>query len=88
MAVLAVAKVGRGFRVTISKDVRELLELEEGDGLLFFKTEGWMKRICLKELFALTKRRKFRIETNACVLSQILLVMFFCVIARAQLFKV
>lgn len=49
MAVLAVAKISRGFRVTIPKDVRELLELEEGDELLFFKTEGWMKRICLRK---------------------------------------
>ncbi|MFQ6065580.1 MAG: AbrB/MazE/SpoVT family DNA-binding domain-containing protein, partial [Candidatus Bathyarchaeia archaeon] len=30
LAVLAVVKVGRGFRVTIPKEVRELLELEEG----------------------------------------------------------
>ncbi|NIP66713.1 AbrB/MazE/SpoVT family DNA-binding domain-containing protein [Candidatus Bathyarchaeota archaeon] len=49
MAVLATAKVGSGFRVTIPKEVRDLLELEEGEELLFFETEGWIKRICLRK---------------------------------------
>ena len=51
MAVLAIVKVGRDFRVTIPKEVRELLELEEGDELLFFKAEGWIKRVCLRKRY-------------------------------------
>lgn len=49
MAVLAVAKVGTDFRVTIPKEVRELLELKKGDELAFYKTEGWINRICLRK---------------------------------------
>ncbi len=51
LAVLAIVKVGRGFRVTIPKEVRKLLELEEGDELLFFKTEGWIRRVCLRKSY-------------------------------------
>jgi AbrB family looped-hinge helix DNA binding protein len=49
LTVLAIAKVGHGFRVTIPKEARELLELEEGDELLFYKTKGWIKRVCLRK---------------------------------------
>ena len=52
LAVLAVCKVRQGFRVTIPKEVRELLELEEGDELLFFKTRGWVKHICIRKSYA------------------------------------
>ncbi len=52
MAVLATAKVGRNFRVTIPQEVRDLLELEEGDEVLFFKTKGWIRRICLRKTYA------------------------------------
>jgi AbrB family looped-hinge helix DNA binding protein len=55
LAVLAIVKVGRDFRVTIPKEVRELLELEEGDELLFFKTKGWIKRVCLRKSYAHVK---------------------------------
>lgn len=51
MAILATAKVGRNFRVTIPQEVRELLELEEGDEVLFFKTEGWIRRVCLRKSY-------------------------------------
>lgn len=49
MAVLAIAKVGRDFRVTLPKEVRKLLELKEGDELVFFTTEGWIRRVCLRK---------------------------------------
>jgi AbrB family looped-hinge helix DNA binding protein len=49
MAVLAIVKIGQDFRVTIPKRVRELLELEEGDELVFFKTEGWKGRACFRK---------------------------------------
>ncbi len=52
MAVLAIVKIGQDFRVTIPKEVRELLELEEGDELIFFKTEGWKTRLCLRKSYA------------------------------------
>ena len=52
LAVLAIVKVGQGFRVTIPREVRKLLELEEGDELLFYKTKGWIKRICLRKSYA------------------------------------
>jgi AbrB family looped-hinge helix DNA binding protein len=51
LAVLAISKVGQSFRVTIPKEVRELLELEEGDELLFFKTRGWVKHICIRKSY-------------------------------------
>jgi len=58
MAVLAIVKVGRDFRVTIPKEVRELLELEEGNELVFFKTEGWKRRVCLRKSYAHTNKKK------------------------------
>ena len=50
MAILATVKVGRNFRITIPNEVRELIELEQGDELVFFKTEGWKRRVCLRKL--------------------------------------
>jgi AbrB family looped-hinge helix DNA binding protein len=52
MPVTATAKIGRNFRVTIPKEIRELLELEEGDELLFFKTKGWKRRVCFRKSYA------------------------------------
>jgi AbrB family looped-hinge helix DNA binding protein len=52
LAVLAMCKVGQGFRVTVPKEVRELLKLEEDDELLFFKTKGWVKHICIRKSYA------------------------------------
>jgi AbrB family looped-hinge helix DNA binding protein len=51
MGALAVAKIGTDFRVTIPKEIRELLELDEGDELLFFQTEGWIERVCLRKSY-------------------------------------
>ncbi len=57
LAVLAIGKVGQSFRVTIPKEVRELLELEEGDELLFFKTKGWIKHICIRKRYEGTGKK-------------------------------
>jgi len=49
MTVLATAKVSKGFRVTIPKEARELLELEEGDEIVFFSVEGMLGRVCFRK---------------------------------------
>jgi len=51
MVVLVTAKVGRDFRVTLPKEVRELLELKEGDELVFYTVErrGGIKRVCIRK---------------------------------------
>ncbi|MDH5782101.1 MAG: AbrB/MazE/SpoVT family DNA-binding domain-containing protein [Candidatus Bathyarchaeota archaeon] len=51
-------KVSRDFRVTIPKRVRELLELEEGDELVFFKTEGWKGRVCFRKSHTRANKEK------------------------------
>ena len=58
MTVLTIVKVSRGFRVTIPKRVRELLELEEGDELVFFKTEGWKGHVCFRKSHTRAKKEK------------------------------
>ena len=37
------------FRVTIPKEVRELLELKQGDDVVFFTVEGWKGRVCFRK---------------------------------------
>jgi AbrB family looped-hinge helix DNA binding protein len=49
MVVLAAGKVGREFRVTLPKEVRELLGLKEGDKLVFFTAEGWKGHVCFRK---------------------------------------
>jgi AbrB family looped-hinge helix DNA binding protein len=49
MTVLATVTIGKNSRITVPKEVRNLLELEEGDELLFFKTRGWKRRVCLRK---------------------------------------
>lgn len=49
MAVLATARVGRDFRVTIPKEVRELLELSEGEEIVFFARRGTKGRACFRK---------------------------------------
>jgi AbrB family looped-hinge helix DNA binding protein len=58
MTVLTIVKVSRDFRVTIPKRVRELLELEEGDELVFFKTEGWKGRVCFRKSHTRANKEK------------------------------
>ncbi|MFQ5822376.1 MAG: AbrB/MazE/SpoVT family DNA-binding domain-containing protein [Candidatus Heimdallarchaeota archaeon] len=49
MTILATAKVSKGFRVTIPKEARELLELEEDDEIVFFTVEGLLGRVCFRK---------------------------------------
>lgn len=48
MAVLAKAKVGRDFRVTVPQEVREHLQLNEGEELVFFTIEDQRGRVCFR----------------------------------------
>ena len=49
LAILAVARVGRDFRVTLPREVRDHLELKEGDELVWFTTEGFTGRVCFRK---------------------------------------
>jgi len=49
MTVLANVKIGRDFRITIPKEVREVLELKQGDEILFFTMERWKGRVCFRK---------------------------------------
>ncbi len=49
MSILATAKISRDFRVTIPKEVREFLELEEGEEIVFFEVEGMLGRVCFRK---------------------------------------
>jgi AbrB family looped-hinge helix DNA binding protein len=49
MTILATAKISKDFRVTIPKEAREFLELEEGEEIVFFKVEGMLGRVCFRK---------------------------------------
>ena len=49
MTILATAKISKGFRVTIPKEARKFLELEEGEEIVFFKVEGMLGRVCFRK---------------------------------------
>jgi len=49
MAVLGTTKVSKDFRVTIPKEVRDLLELKEGVEIVFFTVEGSKGRVCFRK---------------------------------------
>jgi len=49
MAVLAEAKVSKGFRVTLPTAVRDFLRVTEGSSLLFFTVEGMKGRIGVRK---------------------------------------
>lgn len=48
MSILATAMVSKGFRVTIPKEARKFLEIEEGDEIVFFTVEGMQGRVLPK----------------------------------------
>jgi AbrB family looped-hinge helix DNA binding protein len=49
MTILKTAKISKGFRVTIPKEVREIIELEEGDEIVFFTVENVLTRVCFRK---------------------------------------
>ncbi len=49
MTILATVKLSKGFRVTVPKEAREFLGLEEGDEIVFFTVEGNLGRVCLRK---------------------------------------
>jgi AbrB family looped-hinge helix DNA binding protein len=49
MAILTTARVGRDFRITVPKEVRELLALSEGDELVFYRLGRTKGRVCFRK---------------------------------------
>ena len=46
---MATGRVGRDFRVTLPREVREFLELEEGEELVFFTIGERKGRVCFRK---------------------------------------
>ena len=49
MAILATASIGKDFRITIPREVREFLKLKEGDEVIFFSVARQRGRACLRK---------------------------------------
>ena len=49
MAILATANIGKDFRITIPREVREFLKLEEGNAIIFFSVAKQTGRACLRK---------------------------------------
>jgi len=49
MAVLATGSVGRNFRVTLPREVRDYLELKEGEELVFYTLGDQKGRVCFRK---------------------------------------
>ncbi|MFW6110490.1 MAG: AbrB/MazE/SpoVT family DNA-binding domain-containing protein [Thermoproteota archaeon] len=49
MTILDTAKIGKNFRITIPQEVRESLDLEEGNEIVFFTVEDYEGRICFRK---------------------------------------
>ena len=49
MTVIISVKVGRDFRVTLPKEVRDMLQLNEGDEIVFYTMERIIKRVCMRK---------------------------------------
>lgn len=47
--ILGRGKIGRGFRLTIPREVRDYLGLEEGEELIFYSIEGLEGRVCIRK---------------------------------------
>ena len=52
MVVLASVKVGRNYRITLPKEVRDHLNLDENSEILFFTISGEKGRICCRKIEA------------------------------------
>jgi AbrB family looped-hinge helix DNA binding protein len=50
MVVLARAKVGRNFRVTLPQEVRAFMRLREGQEVVFYTMEGQRGRVCFRKI--------------------------------------
>lgn len=50
MTILAKVKIGSEFRVTFPKDVRDFLDLNEGDELVFYTIKDEKGRICFRKI--------------------------------------
>ncbi|GAJ11862.1 unnamed protein product [marine sediment metagenome] len=50
MAILAKVKVGKDFRLTLPKEVREFLELIEGNELVFYTIEDEKGRVWFRKI--------------------------------------
>ncbi|HDI52658.1 MAG TPA: AbrB/MazE/SpoVT family DNA-binding domain-containing protein [Candidatus Bathyarchaeota archaeon] len=46
--IIAKAKIGKDFRLTIPKEVRGYLKLEGGEELIFYVVEGLEGRVCIR----------------------------------------
>ena len=49
MTILATAKIQKGFRVVIPKEVRDFLDIEEGEVIIFFKISGKKGQVCFRK---------------------------------------
>jgi len=49
MAILATGRVGRHFRLTVPREVREFLELVEGQELVFYTVSDQKGRVCFRK---------------------------------------
>ena len=49
MVILASAKVDKKFRITIPKEIRQLLSLTPDSKLIFFSVTDWKERVCFRK---------------------------------------
>jgi AbrB family looped-hinge helix DNA binding protein len=49
MVILATTKVDKKFRITIPKEIRELLKLTANSELIFFTVAEWKERVCFRK---------------------------------------
>jgi len=46
--IIAKTRIGKNFRLTLPKEVREYLKLEGGEELIFYIVEGLEGRVCIR----------------------------------------
>ena len=49
MTVIATGKIGKDYRVTLPTNVRDSLDLKEGDELIFYTVEDKKGRVCFRK---------------------------------------